>query len=83
LVAAALGVFAATFHGGASAHADGQTVAFGRTLAPNTQFFVPLPAHGEIQQIAQLRSSGRQSDADLIQQVIETPQAVWFTGGDP
>ncbi len=46
-----------------------------------TQFYVPKPNHGAIEQIADLRSSGRQSDADLISQVIDTPQAVWLTGG--
>jgi endoglucanase len=52
-------------------------------LAANTQFYVPKPNHGAIEQIADLTSSGNKADANLIRELIETPQAVWFTKGTP
>jgi endoglucanase len=53
------------------------------TLDPDTQFYVPKPNHGAIEQIAALTSSGNKADADLIKKMIRTPQAVWFTQGTP
>ena len=53
------------------------------SLDPDTQFYVPKPNHGAIEQIADLTSSGNKEDADLIRTMIETPQAVWFTQGTP
>jgi endoglucanase len=53
------------------------------SLDPNTQFYVPKPNHGAIEQIANLTSSGERDDANLIRTMIETPQAVWFTQGTP
>ena len=50
-------------------------------LDQNTQFYVPRPNHGAIEQIADLTSSGEKEDADLIRSMIDTPQAVWFTAG--
>jgi endoglucanase len=47
------------------------------------RFYVPKPDHGAITQIADLTSSGNKADANLIRAMIETPQAVWFTGGTP
>src|SRR5687768_9892624 len=38
---------------------------------PNTQFYVPKPNHGAIQQIADLTSSGERDDANLIKTMIE------------
>src|SRR4029079_8916342 len=52
-----------------------------RGLDPHTQFYVPAPNHGAIEQIAQLASSGDQANASLVKMMIETPQAVWFTRG--
>jgi endoglucanase len=52
-------------------------------LASNIQFYVPKPNHGAIEQIADLTSSGDKADARLIKQLIQTPQAVWFTKGTP
>src|SRR5499427_3820233 len=52
-------------------------------LDPNTQFYVPKVNHGSQTQIASLTSSGDKTDAALIQQMVDTPQAVWFTGGTP
>ena len=53
------------------------------SLDPDTQFYVPKPNHGAIEQIADLTSSGNKADADLIKAMIQTPQAVWFTQGTP
>jgi endoglucanase len=52
-------------------------------LAPNTQFYVPKPNHGALEQIVDLTSSGNKADANLIKTMIQTPQAVWFTTGTP
>ncbi len=55
-----------------------------RTLDPTTRFYVPQPPnHGAIRQIADLTSSHRREDADLIRTLVDTPQAVWFTSGSP
>jgi endoglucanase len=53
------------------------------SLDPNTQFYVAKPNHGALEQIADLASSGNKADANLIKEMIETPQAVWFTKGTP
>jgi endoglucanase len=55
----------------------------GRSLDPNTRFYIPKPDHGAIEQIAQLTASHQGADALLIREMIETPQAVWFTSGTP
>jgi endoglucanase len=55
----------------------------GRSLHPNTHFYVAKPNHGAIEQIADLTSSGDKAEANLIREMIETPQAVWFTSGTP
>jgi endoglucanase len=52
-------------------------------LDPNTQFYVPKVNKGAIEQIADLTSSGNKADASLIKQMVQTPQAVWFTKGTP
>lgn len=52
-------------------------------LSPTAQFYVPKPNHGALEQIADLNSSGQKGDANLIKQMIQTPQAVWFTKGTP
>jgi endoglucanase len=49
----------------------------------HTRFYVPKPDPDALVQIARLRSHGRKTDARLIKGMIETPQAVWFTGGSP
>lgn len=53
------------------------------SLDPGTQFYVPKPNHGAIEQIADLTSSGKKADANLIKKMIGIPQAVWFTQGTP
>jgi endoglucanase len=55
----------------------------GWSLDPNSEFYVPKHNHGAIEQIADLTSSGNKADAALIRKMIQTPQAVWFTGESP
>ncbi len=55
----------------------------GRSLDPNTRFYVPKPNQGALDQIADLTASGNKADANLIKKMIATPQAVWFTSGTP
>jgi len=52
-------------------------------LDPDTDFYVAKLNHGAIEQIAELTSSGYKADADLIRDMIETPQSVWFTSESP
>jgi endoglucanase len=52
-------------------------------LDPGTQFYVPKPNHGALEQIADLTSSGNKADARLIKTMIQTPHAIWFTQGTP
>jgi endoglucanase len=47
------------------------------------EFYTPGPSDGAQQQISSLTSSGQKSNAALIEAMIDTPQAVWFTGGTP
>jgi endoglucanase len=49
-------------------------------LDPDTSFYVPKPNHGAIEQIAALIARGNFGDAALIRDMINYPQAVWFTG---
>jgi endoglucanase len=51
------------------------------TVAPG--FFVPQPNPGAIAQLGDLRRAGKTADAALIQALIGTPSAVWFSGGSP
>lgn len=52
-------------------------------LGPDTEFYVVQPNQGAKKQINQLEKSGNQADANLIRNMIRTPQAEWFTGGKP
>ncbi len=52
-------------------------------LEPDMSFYVPKPNHGAIGQIADLTSIGEKGDADLIREMIGTPQAAWFSKGTP
>ena len=45
--------------------------------------YVPPPDQGARRQIADLRSEQDKEAAGLIQAMIDTPQAVWFTAGTP
>ena len=80
VVSALLAALVASAPGFASAKPQASD---GRSLDSNTQFYVAKPNHGAIEQIADLSSSGDKADAKLIKEMIETPQAVWFTKGTP
>ncbi len=45
--------------------------------------YVPPPDPGARRQIIELRRAGQRDEAALIQAMIDTPQAVWFTAGTP
>jgi endoglucanase len=55
----------------------------GHELSDDTHFFVPAPNAGAVQQIRQLRQQDDRADAELLRDMITTPQAVWFTTGTP
>ena len=55
----------------------------GKTLAPNTRFYVPPPASGSVQQAITLLETGDYKGAELIGAMELTPQAVWLTSGTP
>jgi len=55
----------------------------GLSLDPETVFYVAKPNHGAVEQIAALISSGDKANAYLIEEMIDTPQSLWFTGGTP
>jgi len=67
----------------ASATALAKSQANIQSLDPDTQFYVPKPNHGALDQISDLTSGGDKVNANLIKKVIGTPQAVWFTSGTP
>jgi endoglucanase len=67
----------------ASAPVLAKSQANSRSLDPNTQFYIPKPNHGALEQISDLTSSGHKADANLIKKMIGIPQAVWFTSGTP
>lgn len=50
---------------------------------PDAHFYVPKPDQGAREQFAALTADGNQADAALIAEMINTPQAVWFTKGTP
>jgi endoglucanase len=52
-------------------------------LDDDTQLAVPKPNHAARLQIAALRSTGARDDAELIEAMIETPQANWIESGSP
>lgn len=52
-----------------------------RSSGDATEFYVPKPNHGALRQIADLTAQGRQADADLIRELINTPSSAWVTGG--
>jgi len=76
LLAALIALALALTSAGAKASAS-------QSLDANTRFYVAKPNHGAIEQIADLTASGNKADAKLIREMIETPQAVWFTKGTP
>jgi endoglucanase len=54
-----------------------------RTLDPGTQFFVPAPQSGAVQQVVKLVKSRDAVNAARIAAMALTPQAVWVEGGTP
>ncbi len=65
------------------AYAPGIAAASSAGLDPNTSFYVAKVDHGAVEQIAALTASQNKADAALIQHMVDTPQAVWFTSGTP
>lgn len=55
----------------------------GRSLDPQTRFYVPKPIHGAIEQIVDLIRHRDMANARLIGEMITTPQAVWLDKGTP
>lgn len=55
----------------------------GHALSPAARFFVPPPADGSVQQMAQLAGRGDLKDAALLAEMEAVPSAVWLTGGTP
>jgi endoglucanase len=54
-----------------------------RILDPGTQFFVPAPQAGAVQQVVNLVKSRNPVNAARIAAMALTPQAVWVEGGTP
>ncbi len=52
-------------------------------LGPDTELYVVQPNQGARRQIIQLERRGASADANLIRDMIRTPQAEWFTQGTP
>src|SRR4051794_20585484 len=48
-----------------------------------TRFYVPPANDGAKAQIKDLKKRHQRKDAELIQKMVETPQAVWLTKGTP
>jgi endoglucanase len=55
----------------------------GAKVKDGSGLYVPKPNDGARAQIADLHRDGQKADAELIEALIETPQAVWFTKGTP
>ncbi len=62
---------------------EARTVAPNHTLAANTRFYVPPPVDGATRQIVDLTKHRDLKHAFMVGQMIGTPQAVWFNGGNP
>jgi len=55
----------------------------GRTLAPDTRFFIPEPEAGAVTEFFDLLKAKRADDAFRIAALEATPRAVWFNDGSP
>lgn len=75
---AAAAVVALSLGAAAPASADN-----GREPGSGTGLYTPPPDEGALLQIAELTSAGQSADAAAISTMVNTPQAVWFTGGTP
>lgn len=80
IVATLLAVLIATAPGFASARPLADD---GGAFDPGTLFYIAKPNHGAVEQIADFISSGDKANANLIEEMIDTPQAVWFSSGTP
>jgi endoglucanase len=77
-------VSASTVRGPALSHAPRlASAASGHELSPGTNFYVPPPAQGSIQQILRLIGSGQFKNAGLIAAMESVPSAVWLDGETP
>ena len=57
--------------------------AAGAKVKDDSGLYVPKPNPDARAQITDLHRAGAKADAELIESLIETPQAVWFTKGTP
>ena len=57
--------------------------AAGAKVKDDSGLYVPRPNPDARAQITDLHRSGANADAELIEGLVETPQAVWFTKGTP
>jgi endoglucanase len=80
VVAAAIGVAVLVAPGFTGALA-GASVA--EPLGADTRFYVPPPDPDGLRQVARLARAGDGHDALLVNSMITTAQAVWFTSGTP
>lgn len=55
----------------------------GAKVKDGSGLYVPAPNPGAHDQIVDLHRNDRDADAQLIESLIDTPQAVWFTKGTP
>jgi endoglucanase len=55
----------------------------GAKVKDDSGLYVPKPNDGARAQIATLHRDGQKADAELVEALVETPQAVWFTKGTP
>src|SRR5581483_11244141 len=82
-VVLAFAALAAAMPGASASPAHHHHGATGRSLSPQTRFFVPPPDKAAVQQTIQLIKSHDFADAGLIVRMEATPKAVWFTSGTP
>ena len=59
------------------------TAGFALAREPETRLYVPEPNPAARAQIVDLMAEGNRTDANLVREMINTPQAVWFTAGTP
>src|SRR5512140_1075073 len=55
----------------------------GASVKHDSGLYVPKPDQAARVQIGALRDAGDPADAALIESMVETPQAVWFTSASP
>jgi endoglucanase len=61
----------------------GSPTLVGASVKNDSGLYVPKPDQAARVQIGALRDAGDAADAALIESMVETPQAVWFTKGTP